>query len=905
MRSRLLRLACLLATVPGAAAGEKAVFVDAGEPALVGRGIKGWTRGKGTIEAGGTSKELWAGKALGKGDFHVTAKLAIHKLAKSAAAFRIGRSYFGFEGGHGKIFLTGPLFKASGKPIGEPTDFMTDGKPFTFEAIRKGAELSFAIDGKLVWKMPCGTGPLGAIGFIPWRATMRISHFSAEGTLVKPSLPTPPVDRDTLRVSPWFTDVSHDTSQPAFLGNNLAAFPDPPSRGRRSPATAGEGGGSVMAVHSVGPLSYGGKLGANWLVHRITRDEGKTWDKEVRIVNHPDCNAAHPSVLRTRDGAIHVFYLGYVRHSWQNGNPTPAEKSDVWTVCSRDGGKTWGKPQMIHPCYCGATNGAIETRGGRIVFPFEHYVPNPGRCVSRTAVSDDGGRTWKLSPQIDIGGAGDHDGALEPAVVELNDGRLWMLIRTGRGKFWQAFSTDGGLTWSKAEPSKIESTHAPGHITRLASGRLALVWNQRPRGRRELYIAMSDDDGATWGKPVLVASGRQTSYPFVTEGKPGTLWIGFTDVTKGWGMPRIKTVRGTEERVLAAASGAPLVIKENGVTKIKLLPPGPGNPRNSEGDFVQLKDGRLLFVYTHFTGGGGDHSKAHLAGRFSSDGGLTWTTEDVVVVPNEGQMNIMSVSLLRLASGEIALLYLRKNTLFDCRPLLRISTDEAKTWGEPVEVIADKFVGYYVLNNDRVVQLKSGRLVAPVSRHSVPGEKWSGQGIQMCFLSDDNGKTWRPSRSQLTGQKGNRRITLQEPGVVELKDGRLMMFMRTTAGCQYLSFSKDGGDTWSPAEPSDLISPCSPATIERIPKTGDLLVVWNNHRDVDDAHRGKRTPFNAAISRDEGKTWEKVKTLEDDPGGWYCYTALEFVGDRVVLGHCARGLALTQITVFDVDWLYR
>lgn len=359
-----------------------------------------------------------------------------------------------------------------------------------------------------------------------------------------------------------------------------------------------------------------------------------------------------------------------------------------------------------------------------------------------------------------------------------------------------------------------------------------------------------------------------------------------------------------------AVAGEPVAIKEGGVTKIRLLPPAKGNPRNSEGDFVQLKDGRVLFVYTHFTGGGGDHSRAHLAGRFSSDGGRTWTPSDVAVVPNEGKMNIMSVSLLRLRSGAIALFYLRKNSLYDCRPLMRISTDEAKTWSEPTEVIGEKEMGYYVLNNDRVVQLKSGRLVAPVSRHSVPGQKWSGRGVILCFLSDDNGKTWRRSRSELTGKTAKRHVTLQEPGVVELKDGRLLMWMRTTAGSQYKSTSTDGGDTWSPAEPSNIIAPCSPASIERIPKTGHLLLVWNDHTKISPALRGKRTPFNVAISRDEGKTWERMKTLEDDPGGWYCYTAVEFVGGHVLLGHCAGqratgGLNLTQITRFPVDWLYK
>ena len=99
------------------------------------------------------------------------------------------------------------------------------------------------------------------------------------------------------------------------------------------------------------------------------------------------------------------------------------------------------------------------------------------------------------------------------------------------------------------------------------------------------------------------------------------------------------------------------------------LAPGPGNPRNSEGDFIQLKDGRWLFIYTHFTAGADDHAKAHLASRESSDGGRTWSDKDKIVVSNEGGFNVMSVSLLRLKSGEIALFYLRKNSLQDCRPV--------------------------------------------------------------------------------------------------------------------------------------------------------------------------------------------------------------------------------------------
>lgn len=331
------------------------------------------------------------------------------------------------------------------------------------------------------------------------------------------------------------------------------------------------------------------------------------------------------------------------------------------------------------------------------------------------------------------------------------------------------------------------------------------------------------------------------------------------------------------------------------------LEPGEGNPRNSEGDFIQLKNGSILFVYTHFTSGAGDHATAYLAGRYSYDGGKSWTGGDVMVLSNEGGMNIMSVSLLRLKSGDIAMLYLRKNSENDCIPFMRISADEAKTWSEPVRCISEE--KYYVVNNDRLVQLPSGRIIFPAALHEAPNRR---NGRVTCYFSDDGGKLWRQSAE--VPNPGN--IVLQEPGIVELKDGRLMMFCRTDAGVQYFSFSLDKGETWSPAEPGNIKSPMSPASIERIPSTGDLLLVWNNNFQPD-KNGGKRTPFNLAISKDEGRSWNKAKAIENDPDGWYCYTAIEFVNGHVLLGHCAgdrkvnNGLATTQITRLSLGWLYR
>src|SRR5687767_1178845 len=104
-----------------------------------------------------------------------------------------------------------------------------------------------------------------------------------------------------------------------------------------------------------------------------------------------------------------------------------------------------------------------------------------------------------------------------------------------------------------------------------------------------------------------------------------------------------------------------------GPTICLTLSPTAGNPRNSEGDFVKLNDGKILFVYTHFTGGSADSASAHLASRISSDGGRTWSERDEPVSAKQGRQNTMSVSLLRLQGGRIALFYLVKNSATDCR----------------------------------------------------------------------------------------------------------------------------------------------------------------------------------------------------------------------------------------------
>ena len=345
-----------------------------------------------------------------------------------------------------------------------------------------------------------------------------------------------------------------------------------------------------------------------------------------------------------------------------------------------------------------------------------------------------------------------------------------------------------------------------------------------------------------------------------------------------------------------------------GCERVLVLPPGPGNPRNSEGDFITLCDGRILFVYTRFTGGGGDHDRADLVCRESRDNGRTWSSEDRVLVSGEGGMNVMSVSMLRLPSGRLALFYLRKNSVEDCRPVARFSADEGNTWSEPTEIIQAP-VRYYVVNNDRVVLLPSGRLLIPAACHDWRNGRHTPAEAQV-WRSDDEGKTWVAgpvlSPPPEAGDSG-----LQEPGVAVCPDGRLLMLCRTSGGCQFAAWSSDNGDTWSTPVPTNIASPLSPASVEPIAPEGFLLMAWNDHRLLPAKQRRYRTPLTVAVSRDGGQSWERVKNLENNPDGWYCYTAIHDIGDHVLLGCCAgnrkknQGLALTEVLRVPKSWIQR
>lgn len=354
--------------------------------------------------------------------------------------------------------------------------------------------------------------------------------------------------------------------------------------------------------------------------------------------------------------------------------------------------------------------------------------------------------------------------------------------------------------------------------------------------------------------------------------------------------------------------------------EIALLATGKDNPRNSEGSFIKLKDGRIAFAFSRYVGDSWqDHQPCKIACVYSYDNGESFDTQniEILVDPKEyGQTNVMSVTLRYMQNGDIGLFFLLKVTDLGCatKYILRRYKDDFSNFLEETVVLPDKYTGYFVVNNDRVVKLSSGRWIVMASLHqSYQGymdenasDSLNMRGIACTFISDDDGRTWRQSKHIMTLNESSATSGLQEPGCVELGGGVIYAYFRTSLGRQYESVSIDGGETWFTPQPSRFSSPESPMLIKKNESTGKYYALWNPTPNYTGRPRtvgywnGGRVPLVIAES-DDGVKFSEPKVLEDDETRGFCYPAMEFLEDGILLAYCSGGKeedgCLNRITI--------
>lgn len=197
-----------------------------------------------------------------------------------------------------------------------------------------------------------------------------------------------------------------------------------------------------------------------------------------------------------------------------------------------------------------------------------------------------------------------------------------------------------------------------------------------------------------------------------------------------------------------------------------MLEAAAGNPRNGEGAFIRLKNGAIMYAYSRYGDiSNDDHAPAEAAAVFSADEGETWSGCRILFPRENGAANNMCISLLRMNSGDIGLFYLCKyydGSVVKSKVQLRRSSDEGLSWSEPVTCVDDDC--YYVLENDRITRLKSGRIIIPLNLHPSGSDGAIGaKGTAVFYYSDDE-KHWLDSGCAITLDALS---GLQETGIYE------------------------------------------------------------------------------------------------------------------------------------------
>ena len=298
--------------------------------------------------------------------------------------------------------------------------------------------------------------------------------------------------------------------------------------------------------------------------------------------------------------------------------------------------------------------------------------------------------------------------------------------------------------------------------------------------------------------------------------------------------------------------------------------------RNAYSTVARLTSGRLLAVFGAYSQ---DRSSARVVAALSDDGGRNWSNpRQIVDNPGlwDGDPNVIvdgPRTFVYVTTRAVELKTIDKSTVF------MVKTDDGgKSWSSPVEISMPKT--YVAGKQHKGLRLGDGTLLMGYSwdlwaEKGTPARTEGEMNIAAGALRSTDGIHWTPFGElhvwipKMTPYSTN---GLDEPSIVELADGEILMVMRTGSSRHYESRSRDGGLTWAPPRPSSLAGHNTPTGLWRVDQSEEIIAIWNNSP-------VNRRPLSVAISADGGRTWSPPRNVAESDGPQVSYPSITQAAD--------------------------
>jgi predicted neuraminidase len=273
-----------------------------------------------------------------------------------------------------------------------------------------------------------------------------------------------------------------------------------------------------------------GEYAADTAVCGARRKRGESaWSSPTPIARDPFHALGNAVVWQGPDGQVWLFYVVRFGPTWST--------SRIQCKVSRDGARSWSDASLLAPEEgMMVRNRPIVLADGDYLLPIYKETGHDPEFVGPDSTSlflrfNPKAKTWTEGGRIRS-----PRGNIQPAVVQLDDGRLIAYCRRGggygpaeSGHLVRAESRDGGRTWSEGKDSAFPNPNAAVDFLKLKSGRLLLVYNDSMTGRTPLTVALSPDGERTWPHHRNLAEGPgDFAYPSAFQGRDGAIHVVFT-----------------------------------------------------------------------------------------------------------------------------------------------------------------------------------------------------------------------------------------------------------------------------------------------------------------------------------------------------------------------------------------